>query len=296
MTAKADKRARTLLVVGAVFGIVLAIVNMTERAGSDEALGEGIAALVDGSPILRVDYDRALAAVAADRRGVQLDADERRRVLERLIDEELLVQRGIELGLPARDRQLRNQLSAAVIGLFTARGMDDRVEPTDEQLRQFFVVNEDWFREPASVDIDHLFFAVPSTGSDEEVRLHTLEVRTRLASGETLAQLAAESDRYEVPIPDGDLHLRQIRDLLGPTVGRAVTSLGIGDISAPLRSGRGYHLVRVVDRTAGLLPDFASIRDVVATEYERRDDELQLRMFLDERRREASIRIAEDLR
>ena len=131
-----------LLVVGALIGIGLAAVDLTERAPEEEPLGDDVAALVNGNPILRAEYERAVAAVSADRGGGDLDPAERRRVLDRLIDEELLVQRGIELGLPHRDRQLRNQISAAVIGLFAARaGARQSEEPSDEEVRAFFSAN-----------------------------------------------------------------------------------------------------------------------------------------------------------
>ena len=285
-----------LLVVGALFGIGLAAWDLTERAPEEQPLRDDVVVVVNGNPILRAEYERAVAAVSADRGGGDLTREERRRVLERLIDEELLVQRGIELGLPHRDRQLRNQISAAVIGLFASRaGARQAEEPSDEELRAFFGANEEWFRDPVQVRLEHLFFAVDSNIDDEEARVRARDVGLRLQAGETFDGLATTGDPYEAPLPSGALHLRQVRDLLGPTVGRVVFELDVGVVSEPVRSGSGYHLVRVVERVPGRLPPFESIRDVVLNEYQRRSHDRELRRFLDEQRRIVSIQIAPDL-
>ncbi len=70
-------------------------------------------------------YERVLAALAADSRNPVDDAD-KRRLLDRLIDEELLVQRGLELGLASSDGAVRKAVAGAMIESIVAEA--DRVE------------------------------------------------------------------------------------------------------------------------------------------------------------------------
>ena len=70
---------------------------------------------MNGEPISREAFARFAAAVAAERRSATLDAEERRRLLERMIDEELLLQRGIALGLARYEPTARRSIVSALI-------------------------------------------------------------------------------------------------------------------------------------------------------------------------------------
>ena len=92
----------------------------------------------------------ALQAVAGDRKGGTLREDDRERVLQRLIDQELLIDRAIELGLPERDPQIRNQLATAMIDFLVRRAEDEAATANEGDLRAFYQENEFRFRaEPA---------------------------------------------------------------------------------------------------------------------------------------------------
>src|SRR5207237_1032452 len=60
-----------------------------------------------------------------------VDAEMRRQVLGRLIDEELLVERGLELGLARRDARVRKDLTAAVIDTVVTASADPEPSPAD---------------------------------------------------------------------------------------------------------------------------------------------------------------------
>ncbi len=114
-----------------------------------------VMAAVGLSPAQRIqisdaDLARSLAAVAADRRA-PLDEATRRHVHSRLVDEALLVERAIELGLPRADRQVRADLVAAMIALVTARA--DQAEPTEQALRDFHTAHPDLFRTTTRVHV-----------------------------------------------------------------------------------------------------------------------------------------------
>ena len=108
--------ARTLWLcaAGAVAGLLLAGLGLFTAHGTRIAgvLPEDVA-LVNQVPILMADYVDQLRA----RFGVGLAAAtpaQRRQVLDEMIREELYVQRGVELGLPADTLEVRQALVGAV--------------------------------------------------------------------------------------------------------------------------------------------------------------------------------------
>lgn len=99
-------RATGVLAAGALLGLAAAGAALLAPRAGPAALPDDVVAVVNGAPVRSADYRRAVAALAADRRDPLGDAD-RRFVLERLVDEELLVQRALELGLARHDRRVR---------------------------------------------------------------------------------------------------------------------------------------------------------------------------------------------
>ncbi|MFW6023397.1 MAG: peptidylprolyl isomerase [Myxococcota bacterium] len=279
-----------LLAAGAATGIALAGVALVERQSSvGDDLPPDVVAVVDGRPILRAEYERALRAVASDSDGLLSKAD-RRHVLDRLIDEQLLVQHGLELGLATRDRRVRADLSSAVIALVTARADDEAAEVTDAELRGFFDTHRDWFRTLPRLHVQQLFFRV-GEGGDAAARRRATAALARWRAGEARADLADEADAFDVPLPDGPVPSPKLRDYLGPTVVRAVVEAGEGDLVGPLRSGNGYHLVHVIARERGAVPPYEQVREQVRAEHRRRMGEERLRSLLEARRAEVEVRV-----
>ncbi len=132
--ARADRRAGILLGLGALAGIVagaLAAFGGSQAAG----LPPGAIALVNGTPILDSDYQRAVSMLAGDRREAP-DTGERARVLDRLIDEELLVQHALGSGLAESDPIVRETVLRAMIDAAIADQASRR--PSESELRALY--------------------------------------------------------------------------------------------------------------------------------------------------------------
>jgi hypothetical protein len=132
--ARADRRAGLLLALGALTGILAgALAGIGGSPGA--ALPPGAIALVNGSPILDSDYQRAVSMLAGDRRETP-DAGERAHVLDRLIDEELLVQHALASGLAESDRVVRETVLRAMIDAAIADQASRR--PSESELRALY--------------------------------------------------------------------------------------------------------------------------------------------------------------
>jgi parvulin-like peptidyl-prolyl isomerase len=285
----ASRRAPAVLAIGAAIGVVLAATGLVNVRRSGSSLPRGAAASVNGEIIRSADYQRTLAGVASDRRD-GVGAGERRQVLDRLIDEELLVQRGIELGLPRHDRKVRADLTAAVIASAIA-GSDD-VQPTQAQLQAFYDENRGFFTRPGRLRLRQVFFRAATGGNDEAVRARAAEASRRLRAGEAFETVHdALGDPEVSPLPDAPLPAEKLIDYLGPTVLKAALALAAGEVSDPVRSGTGYHVLQVIDRQPDVTPALAEIRPQVVAEFRRRAGDQALRAYLDDLRARANIAV-----
>ena len=121
-----EKLARWLLLAAALLGLLVALgsSNMRDRNQLSEA---GAIARVNDRHIDRTEYASAYQALLADKTKAPTEAD-KRLVLDRLIEEELLVQRGLEIGLLEGDAQVRKAVAMAVIEFVLAQNGSDVLE------------------------------------------------------------------------------------------------------------------------------------------------------------------------
>ncbi|MBX3023556.1 peptidyl-prolyl cis-trans isomerase [bacterium] len=290
MTKTGPRRPTALLAAGAVLGALLAAAGLTASGGT--SLPPDVVALVNQSPIRTEDYVRMCEAVAGDRRA-PLEAADKQRVLDRLIEEELLVQRGLTLDLPRLDRRVRADLTQTVIDGIASQASER--QPSDAELRAFFDAHRDVFAGPGRLRVRQVFIRV-TTPSDPAALARADQAAQRLRAGESIdAVQAALGDPPLAPLPDAALPPGKLRDYLGPTALRTALELDVGEVSDPVRSGTGYHVLQVAERQADSAPAFEDVRPQVAAEFQRQASEQALRSYLDELRAGAAITLREPL-
>jgi hypothetical protein len=290
-----QRRGTVLLAIGAAAGVVVAASGVVERRDANAMrVPDDAVATVNGEPIRRVDYQRALAAFASDRRDGRLDAELRRAVLDRLIDEELLVQRGLELRLAARDPMVRRNLSAAVIALLVARAEDDAADPDEAVLRAFYRDNRSLFRSPELVRVQQAFFGNRESGGSSAAAERAKAARARLDRGESFAAVMADADETTYELPNSLIPLDKLREYVGPTATRAVAGLEPGQHTEPLAGISGHSILRLVALRPGSARSFESVRALVREEYRRNAGDARVRKVLADRREMAEIRVAEE--
>jgi len=235
------------------------------------------AAVVNGVPIPREALTRAALALEADSRNPvtrEREAD----VLERLIEEELLVQRGVELGLAETDFAARRALVQSVLALAVAERSG--TEPSEQELRGFYRANAGFFAPAQRFSASVVFLAdgAPAQRIDQ--------ARAALLRGEDARGL---SDAIAVPIPRAALPESEWRRLIGADAARAAAALSPGQVTPPSPASGGVFLVRVEGFAAAPAPPFEAVAQQVRDEWNRRADEAAARAYLERLKRRARI-------
>ncbi|MFT5483805.1 MAG: hypothetical protein ACI9GW_002464 [Halieaceae bacterium] len=132
----ADRRSLIVLMLAAIVGVVLGFLVATDNF-EIESLPETVVARVNHADILLDEYELALRMLASERR-FPLNNLDRKLVLERLIEEELLVQHGVSSGLVRVDRSVR---AAVIQSVLAGLMMDIEADVSDavgeEELREY---------------------------------------------------------------------------------------------------------------------------------------------------------------
>lgn len=282
---------RWWLLGGALLGIVLAASGVgasSAEPAPESGVPPGAVALVDGVAITEADYRRALGAVAADH-GPQ-DAAGRRRVLDRLIDEALLVRGGLALGLPQRDRRVRHALTAAVIALVVDGAEEAAGDPNETQLKAFYDANTYLFRLPGALHVRQHFFRI---GADVDASRRRAESAAQRLT-DMNAWPTVDADPDPGALPDGLVPPQKLREYFGRSVLERIQGLEVGAIAGPLRTAMGLHIVQVVARRPGALRPFGEVRKLVAREFLRRAGDEGLRRYLGRQRAGARVTVADE--
>lgn len=265
-----------LLVAGAVAGLVVAATGLLEMKGIDEArlLPAGNIAQVGDTLIPAGRYEILLDDLRADKRNSLSDED-RRFALERLIDEELLIQRGVELGFTRDAAPVRKAIAAAVIAQVVAEA--STTVPDDTVLRDFYASTQSFFSTPSRFRVrwwtlDQQQQAAARRGADDQPKPESEAEAARLF----------EQYGYEAvdELPDALLPANKLRDYLGPVLLEKVIATGPGKFSQPVHADRALHIFHVLEYEPAATPAFDSIRDIVAREYMYRAGDKALREYL----------------
>jgi peptidylprolyl isomerase len=272
-----DRRSTVLLAAGALAGLALAAVQLVWRPGAATALSPDVVASVNGVAISRADFEQALAGVAGDRRS-GLRVGDAERVLARLVDEELLLQRALALGLVRREPRVRGQLVSTMIDTVLAEAGSR--EPDEQELRRFYDANRQYFGQSGRIRLVHR--AVP--GTDAAARDQAVALAAALERGET-----PPPSPNVVTAPEALLPVSKLEQYLGPSVLQTALALPVGGVSQPIASTGGYHVVRIVEREDDVVPPFETVRATVRAEVVRRRGETALREYLKQLRAEADV-------
>ena len=155
------------------------------------------------------------------------------------------------LSTAAFREQLRNQL---IINRLREREVDNRARISDTDVEQFIQSKQTGGAAeamPIDLNLAMILIAVPEDASDKQVaelQTKAQQISERAKSGENFASLAAAvSQAADKGANGGEMGLRPA-DRYPTLFVESVQKLGKGDISAPVKSGAGFHILKVLEK------------------------------------------------
>ncbi|HIE53866.1 MAG TPA: peptidylprolyl isomerase, partial [Chromatiaceae bacterium] len=153
------------------------------------------------------------------------------------------------------------------------------VEVDEEGLREYWRQHQDEFRPPEERKVRHILIAV-AEGVDEETesaaRARAEDIYKRLKAGEKFEQLARELSEDPGSNEQGG-DLGWISPGVMPKAFEEVAyALKKGQISEPVRTPFGYHVLQVEEIKLGGEGSFESLREQIETAYRRQQAEQML--------------------
>lgn len=169
---------------------------------------------------------------------------------------------------------------------------------TDQEARQYYTTHAAEFLTPAKVALREILVSVPTesvggqasfnAGLDEAARAKADAIHDRLTKGEDFAKVAADvSDSPSKATGGviGEVNVNDMSDALRPLV----DVLKPGEITPPIRTQRGYQILKLDSRSPEQPKPFDDVREAIAQKiYEQRVDG-ETQKYLDKVRAQALI-------
>lgn len=194
--------------------------------------------------VARVDDATLTVTTLADQiPGTDLGSQERRAYVERWLQQEILYQEALDQGV-AENAFVRRLIEQATRDLVVAAYIDETfenasIDVTDQDVGNQFHLNSDRYtRDEPEIRAQHIL-----VGSQRDAN----SLRQALQRGESFEEKARDiSLDLDTHALGGDLGFFTAD--AHPELWEACANLSVGQISHPVSSERGYHIVRLVER------------------------------------------------
>ena len=283
-------RSMALCATGAVIGLVIAGVGLfSARGTATHSVPPEDIALVNQRPVLRSDFVTQLENETGET-FEQATRAEKLKVLDEMIKEELLVQRGLELDFAETDQATRNALATAMDQQALAEATTS--QPSEQQLRDFYEKHPGKYASDGILTVRHLVIPVGIDTPEQRAR-KTQDVVNALRANSPVEEVMARYGSTE-PRNDGDEFYFAAKIHLGDTLFAEALKLQPGEVTEPEQQPDGIHIVKVLQDKAPVPLTFERARLQVLTDYKNAQQERLMTATMKFLRERSRILIATD--
>jgi peptidyl-prolyl cis-trans isomerase C len=170
----------------------------------------------------------------------------------------------------------------------------DTPKATDEEVEDFYKKNPQQFQSPEQVRASHILVmlakdAAPELVSEKQKKAEDILVRVK--GGEAFDKLAKElSEDPSAKENSGDLGFFP-REQMVPEFSEAAFGMKKGDLSAPVRSQFGFHIIQVTDRKDAETVSLEKVKPQLMAFLNRQKHDTELRKLLKDVREKANVEV-----
>lgn len=214
-----------------------------------------ILAIVNGLQIKESDVEDVINRLPQDRRAYVDNPTGREQLLQQIISFELMYLHGKEQEIE-NSEAYKNQVERLKKEILTQVTIDNvlsKVAVEDQEAKKFYDENQDKFMDMEQVRAKHIL-----VDSEEKAK----EVANLIQDGLTFEEAAEKYSSCPSNAQGGDLGFFT-RGKMVPEFEDAAFSLKVGEISDPVKTQFGYHLVKVEEKKEARNRDYEEVEHMI---------------------------------
>jgi parvulin-like peptidyl-prolyl isomerase len=169
---------------------------------------------------------------------------------------------------------------------------------TEEEARQYYQQHRNEFVQAATVTLREIMIEVPastqggeagvSVGAMDEAEKKAAAIRARLTAGEDFGKVAAEVSDSASKANGGLIGPFALNDV-SDALRKMLEPMKPGDITQPIRTAKGFQILKLETKTESEVQPFDSVRDLVADRVYASRQQSEMKKFLARARSRALI-------
>jgi peptidyl-prolyl cis-trans isomerase SurA len=241
--------------------------------------------------------DKNLIQGYAEKAGIEASDEEIDRAIQEVMSRAHITEEELREALKADNLdykeyrgQIRDQLIKAKM---IQREIRSRINITDKQIEDYYLDHPDEFRAEEGVVLRHILFPLPPSPTPEQVETATQEarrVRQEILDGKPFAEAAGQYSRDATAAQVGWLGFFR-KGSLSPPMEAGIADLKEGEVSEPVRTPLGIHLLEVEERTTGDIRPLEKVRKSIQEKLYEEAAERQFENWRKELRKNAHIEV-----
>ena len=271
-----------LFVFALIIGVLLISQELFQSKSSNQYLRQQNAvALVNDMTISEDQYIKYISTLGID---VIDENDEEllEIVLEKMIEEELLLQKGIELELHKFDIQIRKAIIQQVINSVL---LQNEEKVTEKELREYYENNKNKYQLNKLIHLDIIFL---NSQREEDINLLREEIST-IGFAESKKQFHQE---LFFSIPDRLISIKDCNQLLGKNICKDVFRLNLNNISNPIRYESGFLIIKIRNTNSDIVNNdlFKKLYDKILFDFKNSEDDKYFKDYIQYLKENANIK------
>ena len=206
--------------------------------------------------------------------------DRDKQLLQRLIDDELILQRAEELGILQADPGIRKLLARSAIDTVVRESQTLLIK--EPELIAFYNDHQAVFQQPQRITLQAAQF--------DDLGMANIS-RNAVLLGDSLKKTVSLGGGKILPIPVSPLPKHMLIRYLGISLTDLALGLSATQISQPIVQGDNIYLLQVIENQPATLMPFEQVRETVMTELVSRQRRDSLTTTLEELKQTASIQL-----
>ena len=208
-------------------------------------------------------------------------------LLERMIEEELLVQRGIELDLHKKDIGVRKEMIKQVIDFII---QVEKNQFNEEDIRDFYNENIGKYRPTQKIQFQSIYInslnkesVLLGTESDlKTLQPKLLKLYDELKTTDFLEIKSKFDENNFFEVPNKLINIKDCNLLFGKSICNQIASLNLDEVSQPIFFDNGYFIFKLVDQIKQEIDEkyYNEIKEKIIFDYNNGLDDEKLKNYL----------------
>ncbi len=263
--------------------------SCTQKAAEKTVQGGPFVAKVGSSGITQADFEREMKSLPDYAQQLFEGEAGKEKFLEEIIKKEILYQEALKRGLdksPDFSRKLEEFKKLTLASELLEKDVMSKNKVTEQEVKDYYNKHKEDFTTTSQIRASHILVKTEAEANKVLARLKKGEKFEEIAKKESLDTASAKNG--------GDIGFFA-RGQLVPEFEKAAAGLKVGELSGPVKTPYGYHIIKVTDRKTGPVVEFDRVKDVISQRLSGEKQKEAFDNYINELRKNYKVEINKDV-